>query len=305
MSRLSAALVVALTVSLLPLAGAPPAVAAPSPTPDLRAVVVGVNQFLGKTRPNIGAAQDATNAREALIRNGWPESSIRLLTDAAATAANMRSALQWLSENKDPDSYSVFFYSGHVKQMPGDLDHDGEAVDEYLWPYDNQFISDGELAGYLKGIGGNAWIAIAGCEAAGSDDGVSNDKRVFTASSLESEKSYEYPQWSTSVWGGLFVEQGMLQGKADANHDGTVTLYEAAEYATRIAPQMTAGQETGPQHPYLSGGGGGGAQKTLRPPPPPPAADSQPAPGPAAPGVPPLCLGTICLQDLLNGLLKH
>jgi caspase domain-containing protein len=302
-SRLAAALVVVLTVSLVPVAAGIPSAEAASP--DLRAVVVGINQFLGKTRPNIGAAQDAMNTRDLLVRNGWPESSIRLLTDAGATAANMRSALQWLSENKDPDSYSVFFYSGHVKQVAGDPDHDGEDLDEFLWPHDNQFISDGELAGYLKGIGGHAWIAISGCEASGFDDGVSSDKRIFTASSLESEKSYEYPQWSSSVWAGLFVEQGMLQGKADADHDGTVTLFEASDYAARIAPQMTAGQETGPQHPYLSGGGGGGPRQTLRPPTPPPAAESAPAPAPANPAVPPLCLGTICLQDLLAGLLKQ
>lgn len=302
MSRLSSALVVALIAMLLPLTvGVLPVQAE---APDLRAVVVGVNQFLGKTRPNIGAVQDARNVREALLRNGWPDSSIRLLTDAGATASSMRSALQWLSENKDPGSYSVFFYSGHTKQVAGDPDRDGEALDEFLWPHDNQFISDAELAGYLKGIGGNAWIAISGCEAAGFDDGVSNDQRVFTGSSLEHEKSYEYPQWSSSVWTGLFVDQGMLQGKADANHDGTVTLYEAYDYAARIAPQMTAGQQTGAQHPYLSGGGGGGRERTLKPPAPPPSTEGQPAPGPnPSPGGLP-CIGTICLQPLLDGILK-
>ncbi|HEY8202680.1 MAG TPA: hypothetical protein VII47_15170, partial [Actinomycetota bacterium] len=71
MSRLSASLAVVLTTSLLPVAaGAPSAVAAPAATPDLRAVIVGVDHFLGKTRPNIGAVRDATNAREALVRNG-------------------------------------------------------------------------------------------------------------------------------------------------------------------------------------------------------------------------------------------
>lgn len=301
MSRLTAALVGAIAMSLSPAAaGTAPAEAA---GPEMRAVIVGVDHFQGRTRPNIGAVGDAMDAHEALLRNGWPESSIRVLTDANATAANMRSGLQWLAENKDPDSYSVFFYSGHTKMMPGDRDRDGEAVDEYLWPHDNQFISDGELGGYLRSIGGYAWIGIAGCEAAGFDEGVSSDKRIFTASSAEPEKSYEYPSWSNSVWGGLFVDQGILQGKADADHNGEVTLPEAAAYAGRIAPQMTARQKTGAQHPYFAGGGG--QERTLRMVTPAPAKQSEPAPAPQPGGaVQPLCLGSICLHELLAGLLK-
>ena len=302
MSRLTAALVVAIAMSVLPAAArTAPAEAA---GPEVRAVIVGVDHFQGRTRPNIGAVGDAMDTHEALLRNGWPESSIRVLTDAGATAASMREALRWLAENKDPDSSSVFFYSGHTKQMPGDGDRDGEVVDEYLWPHDNQFISDGELAGYLRSIGGYAWIGIAGCEAAGFDDGVSSDKRIFTASSAEPEKSYEYPGWSNSVWGGLFVDQGILQGKADADHSGEVTLAEAAAYAARVAPEMTARQKTGAQHPYFSGGGG--QERTLRAVTPPPAQKVEPAPAPKLDGgVQPLCVGSICLHELLAGLLKR
>jgi hypothetical protein len=265
--------------------------------PDMRALVVGINEFQGRTRPNVAAVGDAMDVREALMRAGWADHQIRMLVNGQATASAMRAGLQWLSENKDPESYSVFFYSGHTKQMGGDPDHDGEDLDEFLWPHDNQFISDGELSNYLKGIGGHAWIGIAACEAAGFDDGVNSEKRIFTAASAEHEKGYEYPAWNNSIWTGLFIDQGMLQGRADANSDGTVTFAEAAAYAGRIAPAMTANQKTGAQSPYFAGGGG---DRTFAPPAAAHVEAPAPPPAPAAPGgLAPLCLGTLCIPHPL------
>ncbi|MGH2722549.1 MAG: caspase family protein [Actinomycetota bacterium] len=265
--------------------------------PDMRAVVVGINEFQGRTRPNVAAVGDAMDVREALVRAGWADHQIRMLINGDATAAAMRAGLQWLSENKDPNSHSVFFYSGHTKQIDGDPDKDGEALDEFLWPHDNQFISDGEFSNYLKGIGGYAWIGIAACEAAGFDDGVNSDRRIFTAASAEHEKGYEYPAWNNSIWTGLFIDQGMLQGRADADADGKVTFAEAAGYAGRIAPAMTARQKTGQQSPYFAGGGG---DRTFAPPPAPAEAPASP-PAPAAPGgLQPICLGTICIPHPLT-----
>jgi caspase domain-containing protein len=296
MARITTAVVLAFVMALGPVL-VRPAPGEASDGPDMRAVIVGINLFQGRTRPNVAAVGDALDVREALIRAGWRNDQIRLLTDGEATAANMRAGLQWLADNKAPDSQSVFFYSGHTKQIDGDPDRDGEALDEFLWPHDNQFISDGEMSNYLKQIGGDAWIGIAACEAAGFDDGVASEKRIFTAASAEHEKGYEYPAWNNSVWTGLFIDEGMLQGRADANKDGRVTLAEAGAYAGRIAPGMTAQQKTGPQTPYFSGGG----DRTFAPPTAPAHADQ---PQPAAPGAPgalaPLCLGTLCVPHPLT-----
>jgi caspase domain-containing protein len=217
------------------------------------ALLIGVDRFQGRTRPNIGAVGDAMDKRDLLIKHGWRADQIRLLVNEAATQAAIREGMSWLTSRcSGTDSYCVFHYSGHVKQMSGD-----EGLNEFLWPHDNRFISDTEFAGFMRQLHGYAWIDISGCEAAGFDNAVASDRRLFTAASQETEKGYEYPGWSNSVWTGLLVDEGMLKGKADANGDGHVTLSEAIPYAVQRAPGMTTGQPKGPQHPYVAGGSQG------------------------------------------------
>jgi hypothetical protein len=232
------------------------------------AVVVGITDYAGRTTSTAAGADDAGDVRAALLRNGFPEDHIVTLTEGQATAANIRGALQWLVDRSSPDAFSVFHYSGHVKQMTGDRDRDGEQTDEFLWPYDNRFIADAELADVSRRLEGLAWFDIAGCEAAGFDDGISGPKRLFTASSRESEKSYEHPDWHNSVFAGLQIDQAFLQGMADGDGNGKVSIQEAFAFAAERAPQMTAGQRRGAQHPV--GAGGEGPPWYLDGPPPPP-----------------------------------
>ncbi|MGH2731392.1 MAG: caspase family protein [Actinomycetota bacterium] len=231
-----------------------PAIAAPGGDDDRWALIVGVDRFQGRTRPNVGSVGDARDFRELLARHGWRDDRIRVLTDEAATAEGIRAGVRWLVDSSTPNSRSVFHYSGHVKQIEGDQDRDGEALDEYLWPHDNRFISDGELAQSLRELKGLAWIDISGCEAGGFNEGLATPRRLFTASSAEPEKSYEHPDWANSVWSGLLVDQGMLKGAADSNRDGDVTLREAVEWAAPRATSITKDEPKGPQHPFAAGG---------------------------------------------------
>ena len=231
------------------LATALPAIAATAPQ-NAAALIIGIDLFQGRTRPNIGAAGDAIDKRDLLIRHGWRADQIRMLVNEASTQSAIREGLAWLANScAAPDSYCLFHYSGHTKQMRG-----SESLNEFIWPHDNRFISDDELATYLRRLNGYAWIDIAACEAAGFDNDVSSDRRLFTAASQEPEKGYEYPSWRNSVWTGLLVDEGMLQGRADTNGDGHVTLSEAIPYAVQRAPDMTKSQPLGAQHPYVAGG---------------------------------------------------
>src|SRR5436305_10043352 len=113
------------------------ATAAPAPPVGERwALLVGVDHFEGATRPNFGAVADAADLRQALLNAGWASDHIKVLTDAGARAADIRSGLRWLADHSTPTSLSVFHYSGHVKQV---------GSTEYLWPHDNSFIADSEL----------------------------------------------------------------------------------------------------------------------------------------------------------------
>ena len=255
---------------LLALVGAgswSPAHAGPPAGADKWALLVGVDHFQGKTRPNTGSVGDTEDVHDALVRNGWREDHIRVLTDGAATLAGMRDGLAWLAANSTDRSYSVFHYSGHVKQQGGTV---------YLWPYDNRWMPDTELAGALGKVRGWAWIDIAGCEAGAFDKGLATSRHLVTGSSQGNEKSYEMPpSYRNSVFVFFLVEEGMASGTADANNDGRVSLQEAFRYAADHAPPMTEGQKHGPQHPYTAGGDG--TEWFLDPPPPPP------SPAPATP----------------------
>lgn len=270
-----------------------PAAAAPAPGGDRSALIVGVSKHVGG-RPvgTVGGAGDARKVQEALRRAGWRDDQMRVLVDAGATAARIREGLEWVQARSTDSSFSIVHYSGHTFQRGGDPDRDGEDLDEFLVPYDaQQLISDRELTDRLRGVRGWLLTQIGGCEAAGFDDGgIAGPRRMFIASSAESEKSYERPDWSMSVFVGLMVDEAMLKDRGDANRDGAVSVQEAFAYVAREAPAMTATQKRGPQNPQIFGGDGQPWYLGTPPPPSPP-----PSPPPGPPPRQKLCILSICL----------
>ncbi len=260
--------------------------AAPGAGAEKWAVVIGISQYEGKTVDTPGSAGDAVIVHDALVRNGWAEDHIKMLVDGAATEAAIRDAMDWLVDRSTDSSFSVFAYSGHVKQFSGDRDGDGEGNDEFLWSVDNQFIPDADFASRMQAVRGDAWINIAGCEAAGFDDGVSGPRKLFTAASQEVEKGYERSDTKKSVHNGLMVDEGFLQGQGDTDGNGVVSIQEAFQHSADLAPGITEGQSHGPQHPYIAGGDG--PQWFLQPP---------------APATAPGNGGSGMLSGLLGGLL--
>ena len=49
---------------------------------------------------------------------------------------------------------------------------------------------------------------IAGCEGGGFLEDLPSDRVLVSASSQQTQKSYEYPQWHASVWTGLVFQIG-------------------------------------------------------------------------------------------------
>jgi hypothetical protein len=236
--------------------GARAAATGPTATSERWALIVGITDYAGSTHSTVAGAADAADFREVLLRNGFRPDHVVTLTEGQATAANIRSGLQWLVDHSGPTTFSVFHYSGHVKQLGGDRDHDGEATDEFLWSQDNVFLADRELADDVGRLRGLAWVDIAGCEAGGFDDGISGPTRLFTASSRETEKSYEHPDWRNSIFTGVEIDQAILQGLGDIDGNGKVSIQEAFAFASDQVPQLTARQRRGRQHPVGAGGEG-------------------------------------------------
>ncbi len=236
------ALVGALLLTGLPFASA----ATPTASPTERwALVVGVTDYAGRTSSTVAGAADARLVRDVLLRQGWRSDHIRILTEAQATGKAVSDGLAWLVRNSSPSTFSMFHYSGHVKQT---------SAGEYLWPHDNRFLRDVDVARVLRGLRGTGWTSISGCEAGGFDHGLSSSRHLFTASSRVDEKSYESPAWRTSVWSGLLFDQGIRDKAADRDRDGGVSVQEAVQWAAPRATVLTSKQTPhGPQHPVSRG----------------------------------------------------
>ncbi len=222
----------------------PTATAAPA---DRWALIVGVTAYRGNVQDTVGGANDARLVRDVLLRSGWRSDRIRILTDDQATGRAIADGISWLQANSSSRTFSMFHYSGHVKQANGR---------EYLWPVDNAYLADNEIARVLKANRGTSWTSISGCEAGGFDEGLSSSRHLFTGSSTVEQKSYEDPGTGFSVWSGMFFDEGLRDKAADMDGDGKVSVNEAFKYAAPRAAAYTKNQSKGRQTPVLRGGNG-------------------------------------------------
>ena len=230
--------------------------AGPAPNAPRHALLIGISNYEPPTVPTVGSANDARDMHDALVRNGWPESSIRVLTDGDATMANIRDGINWLVSNSSPNSFSIFHYSGHTKQIESGYDDgDAEDWDEYMWSVDNQFLSDGEFSNQMRAVKGQEWVNVSACEAAGFDDGISSPAHLFTAASREDQKGYERYDTHRSIFTGLLTD-AFLNKKGDSNHDGAISIQEAFAWAAEWAPKFSVNGSYGPQNPVMAGGDG-------------------------------------------------
>lgn len=212
---------------------------------DRWALLVGITHYRKPTHDTLAGANDVAFIRAFLLGAGWRADHIRVLTDQGANGAAMRAGLAWLTSKSTPGTFTLFHYSGHVKQEGGH---------EKLWPYDRQFITDTELARTMKQTQGKVWVDIAGCEAAGFIEDLPSDRILVSTSSKANQKSYEHPQWHESIWVGLMWDAGMNQRQADVDHNGLVTVGESLRFAAYWAQVVTYYQRPhGRQSPRVAG----------------------------------------------------
>jgi len=222
----------------------PAKVAAPA---DRYAFLVGVQDYRRPTADTIGSRKDVEYIRSMLLTSGWKAENIKMITDGQVTGRAIRDGIGWLASASRPgETFSLFHYSGHVKQ------HGGQS--ESLWPVDRDFVRDTQVADLLSRVQGRMWVDIAGCEGASFLDGVPSSRVLFSGSSKATEKSYEYPPWGMSVWTGLVFDLSLRQGQADADKDGRTTMGEALRYSQYYAQAITLGQRPhGRQTPQFAG----------------------------------------------------
>ena len=248
------------------------------------ALLIGLNDYAGRTEDNVGSRQDAESMQTMLLKLGWRQDHIMLIRDRDGTASHIIDGIRWLASKTNSSSTAVFHYSGHENWTRTTADGDNESRDVEIWAADNRNIIDGTLGKEFNRIGaGRMWIDFATCRAAGFNDaGMIKSGRILTYSSPESEYSYEDPRLHHSVFSWFLVNQGMYGKKGDKNHDGTVTVEEAFAYARPNVVSYTSSH----QHPVMVDKLSGSMNLRVppKPKPAPSSGSSGPAPAPSSTG---------------------
>src|SRR6185503_2156258 len=191
------------------------------PATNYWALLIGINDYAGSTKDNVGSYQDARELRKYLLGRHWHSDHIVLLANRQATASMIIQSIRWLASKTNGSSVVVFNYSGHEKPFRTTADGDNEARDIGLWASDNRFILDGDLSREMNKVrASRMWINFAVCRAQGfNDKGMIKSGRVVTFSSVEKELSYEDPYAHFTVAGWFIIIEAMTRGYGDYNGD--------------------------------------------------------------------------------------
>lgn len=209
------------------------------------AVVVGVGEYAyleGDTSPN----DDDARALYQTLSHLWGEDHVKLLVDADATKADIRTAITgWLAPREETGDTVVYFFAGHSL-----------ADERYMLPYDCDSrptsISGDELDGWLDTLDSKRVVVILEtCEAGKFTGDLAEPGRVILMSSEEDEASHGSDDGF--VFPHYLMEALTSLEETDFNRDGRVSAEEIFKY---VAPKVTAllTRYDIAQHPQLSDG---------------------------------------------------
>jgi metacaspase-1 len=123
-----------------------------------RALLVGINDYVGDGNDLKGCVNDITNMRNILKDfMGFTNDDIRVLLDARATKQAIMDRLDWMVKTAKAGDYMVFQFSGHGSQV---RDRNGDELkdqmDEILCPadlsWDGGYILDDDLGDMFQRI---------------------------------------------------------------------------------------------------------------------------------------------------------
>lgn len=176
--------------------------------------------------------EDAINLARGLSSRGlMNEQDGILLTDAQATRQNVRAGLAQLAQRVGPEDTFIFFFSGHGNQEGPGATNELDGRDESIALYDGIMLDD-ELVGLLGGISARVSIlSLDSCRAGGfARDFIDRPGRIGLFSSEEDVNS-GVPN-EAGGYLAMYLHEA-VQGRADADHDATVTAEELTHYLHR------------------------------------------------------------------------
>ncbi len=237
--------------------------------PNAYAVVIGISQYREEVIPKIAYGSNDAQAIARLLetQGGIPKTNIKLLTDSKATLADFRNHFgSWLRMRVKPDSTVYVYFAGHGTPNPAT----GEAYlvpweghpdfPDGLYPLKEMYETLNKLPAKdvivlldscFSGATGRSVLAKGARPLAVSVENplLAAGKVIVLAAATGMQISSDYEK----AGHGLFTHyllQG-LQGDADADHDGIVTLREVVPYVRERVASTAVDELNREQTPTL------------------------------------------------------
>lgn len=148
----------------------------------MRALLVGINKYSLPGSDLEGCVNDVTHVEEYLRDLFHIDAdNLRVLTDEAATTANVKAELQWLVENTGAGDDAVYWHSGHGTSIYDSSGDEKDYMDECLVMHDSDWDSmflDDDLAAILKTMNDEGFFTLVfdTCYSGGMYRGVLGDR---------------------------------------------------------------------------------------------------------------------------------
>jgi len=241
------------------------------------AVVIGICDYPSGDYDICWSDGDSMNMYEALTQfYGYKNENIYLFrdtipdmvntsTDGAATFENIEEAvLNKIKPFVKPEDEVVFFFSGHGGWVTDTSGDEADGKDEVLIVHNgNEIVGipDDLLVSWFSGFGTTRIAFVFDTCLAGGQNDVATDGRVVSMATGENQSAYVYSTGDSTtgelgegVFSHYFVNEGMLQGKADKyDHEyrtnpetlgEDVVIEEAFDYAkANIPPYLKVRQK--------------------------------------------------------------
>ena len=207
-------------------------------------------------------------------RSAFPQDCVKLLLDEQANLFNIKNAVSgWLFQHATADSTVAVYFAGHGGLESDKLGSERDGVAKYLLPWDadpdNLFasaLSSAEFHALLNTVKAQRLVMfLDACYAGGVSQGARDlgiienpfqklaqgQGRIVIASALPNQRSWE----DSAVGHGIFTHHLLeaLQGKADADNDGYVSVLELFSYLQRHVPDTARRIARSLQEPLLCG----------------------------------------------------
>ncbi|MBI5882463.1 MAG: caspase family protein [Elusimicrobia bacterium] len=235
---------------------------------DAAAVVIGIEKYRDLPKVDF-AARDAETVKRYLVESmGYPEENVAVLTNERATRSDLEAYLgAWLKNNVTPGGKVFVFFAGHGSPDPtnGDafmvpFDGNPSFLKSSAYPLKKLYADLAMLPtkdilvvmdSCFSGAGGRSVIAkgtrplVTKVDDSAPADGIV----VLSAASGEQISSF-YPDKRHGMLTYFFLKG--LQGEADGDRSGSVTLTELYDYLRPKVTQMARKLNNVEQTPQLA-----------------------------------------------------